>query len=262
MMRGICKLMLSATAIIFIAFTISNCTKKSPIYNRNVLLISLDGLRQTNLSLFGYHRTTSPNIDWLGKHGMHFQNIIPSGCSTKASLTSLYTSMEYRYHHMIEHNSRLPDDYETLAEVFKKNGYITAGFTATKMVLKSMNYDQGFMLYEDFSEQKEYVRSNQITSRILKFLTFFKSNKGKPFFIYTHFEEPHPPWFAPSPWVKETNYETKPFNKGCTYIPTNEIFNSVTPQTKAQWKAMYDGAIWQADKQIGLIVDKLRELSL
>ena len=34
---------------------------------KNVLLITLDGLRQDHISHFGYQRRTTPNIDWLAE---------------------------------------------------------------------------------------------------------------------------------------------------------------------------------------------------
>ena len=51
---------------------------------KNVLLITLDGLRQDHLSAFGYARPTSPQIDWLAQHGLVYRTIVPSSCSTKA----------------------------------------------------------------------------------------------------------------------------------------------------------------------------------
>ena len=41
---------------------------------RNVVLVVCDTLRADHLSLYGYHRDTSPFLDWLGQKGHVYQN--------------------------------------------------------------------------------------------------------------------------------------------------------------------------------------------
>jgi len=258
----------SLALLLWIAIFFYVSCSHSPKSQKNVILLTLDGLRQDHLSLFGYSRKTSPNIDWLGENGISYRNIIPSGCSTKASLTSLFTSIDYRFHHIIKHNQKLPDDYLTLSEAFRNAGYVTAGFVGTSHVAKEFNYDQGFNLYEDFSvleAKNTYIRAKKMADKIITFLSRIAENKSAlPFFIYAHFQEPHPPWFPPSPWLNtaKQDYETKPFNKGCGYVPPPEIFEAVTKERKNEWIAKYDGAIYQADEQIGLIIKKLQDYNI
>lgn len=259
---------LLALLLCIASFLYSSCTNSTKL-KKNVILLTLDGLRQDHLSLFGYFRNTSTNIDWIGENGIYFKNIIPTSCSTKASLTSLFTSMDYRYHHILEHNRRLHTDYLTLAEIFRNEGYITAGYSATAMITEELNYDQGFDFFEDFSEEKNggstYIRANKVAGKIITFLSkLIETKSASPFFIYAHLEEPHPPWFPPSPWLSSTSqdYETQPFDIGCTYVPPPEIFDGVSKEQKSEWIAKYDGAIYQADKQIGLIIKKLKENNL
>ena len=37
---------------------------------KNVLLITLEGLRRDHISAFGYSRPTTPNLDWLAANGV------------------------------------------------------------------------------------------------------------------------------------------------------------------------------------------------
>jgi arylsulfatase A-like enzyme len=237
------------------------------IHNRkNVILITLDGLRVDHLSCYGYTRETSPNIDSLAKNGILFEQIITSGCSTKAALTSLFTSLDYRYHKIISHTGILSNQFMTLAEVFQNNGYATAGFVATPMTQKNYNYHQGFEMYEDFmnmddnDKKKDYISANLVMDKILNWLD--NSDQNKPFFLYSHIEEPHPPWFHNSSWLTEKEEDLRFFGKGCTYIPTREELYQISSKKIFNLVAKYDGSIYFADEQIGRLIDKLKSIGV
>ncbi len=233
----------------------------------NVLLISLDGLRLDHMSLFGYERETTPTIDWLGRNGTTFDTVIAPGGSTKTSLTSLLTGMDYRFHQIFDHNQRLPADFTTLGETFRDAGYLTAAVVATPMLSHTLGYDQGFLVFEDFARTpgaEDYVRAARVADRMLEVLDRATQESARaPFFLYAHFEEPHPPWHAPSPWLatptSEQRYDkAQPFDLGCSYIPRPEELRAVTRERRAAWIAQYDGAILQADREIGRVIEFLR----
>jgi arylsulfatase A-like enzyme len=226
---------------------------------KNVILITLDALRQDHLSLFGYSRETSPAIDWLAQNGIAFPSIIPSGCSTKASLTSLYTSMGFSYHHMYRHNHVLPDDYLTLAEIFKGNGYKTSAFVGTGHMGAKVNADQGFDSYEDYSSSSaKYIDADMVGADLLAELRELSEKRDSPFFIYAHFEEPHPPWRSTSPWLTEDEPLDRFFDEVCLYLPSAEELANLDGQVKRNLVAKYDGAIKHVDSRIALILDELR----
>lgn len=105
----------------------------------NVVLITLDGLRRDHVSCFGYPRATTPNIDWLASRGLALSNMVPTSCSTKISLTSLFTSRDYPSHSVAEWRQKLDDEYVTLAEIFRDAGYTTAGFVGSPWIARRLN---------------------------------------------------------------------------------------------------------------------------
>lgn len=225
---------------------------------KNVVLITLDALRADHLSCYGYIRQTTPNIDVLAAKGFRFDTVITSGCSTKASLTSLFTGLDYRYHKIISHTEVLSDSFLTLAEVFHQNGYDTAGFTATPMIQKSFNYQQGFGVYEDFMtvKQSSYISAGRVVARVLDWLD--ERRNDAPFFIYVHFQEPHPPWDCSSPWLSNEEEESRFFGRGCAYIPTQKELIQISADKIFNLIAKYDGAVYFADQQVGRILNKLK----
>ena len=82
----------AAGSLALLVLVVAGCgqaEQPAPRSAKNVLLITLDALRQDHLSFNGYDRPTSPNIDWLAERGTVFRSIVPTVSSTKASLTSL-----------------------------------------------------------------------------------------------------------------------------------------------------------------------------
>jgi arylsulfatase A-like enzyme len=255
----------------------------------NVVLISLDALRGDHLSIFGYDRETSPNIDWLADNGVAIRDVVPSGCSTKASLTSLLTSMSLPGHGMFKHGDVLDDQFLTLAETFSKQGYATGGFSATPMILEEFNYQQGFDEFRDFSEKRreqhrilkesarqqglgsesseqrriwkkeaKHIGGDLLADAAINFMNNHDSKEGSPFFLYMHLHEPHPPWIYESPWT--SGPESPPRFHSCSGVPSDAEFESFDSLEIQSLIAKYDGAILFADQQIGRLLTELRRV--
>lgn len=222
---------------------------------KNVVLITLDGLRQDHLSAFGYPRQTTPNIDWLATNGVSFRNMVPTGCSTQVSLTSLLTSQGYAQVPVGE-GVTLNDSSVTLAEAFAAAGYDTAAFVASPVLASDPRSHRGFAVYEEFHDGSDYVTAERPVLSAIAYLQGRKS--ARPFFLYLHLEEPHPPWRHGSPWLQGEEPLESFFDAGCTYIPTAEELATLGERTKANLIAKYDGALRYADEQIGALLKELK----
>lgn len=95
----------------------------------NVILISIDTLRPDHLNVYGYSRSTSPNIDSVAKEGIIFENAIAQSNWTIPSHMSLLTSL-YASVHKGDAETKLDSSWITLTEVLNDNEYSTAGFIA------------------------------------------------------------------------------------------------------------------------------------
>lgn len=224
----------------------------------NVVLVSFDALRQDHLSFNDYPRETSPTIDWLARRGVVRPNIVPTSCSTKASLTSLFTLLDFSSHRIIEHAGILDAEFETLAEIFRGHGYATGAAVATPHLSSSLGYGQGFDFYAEFDDvDVEYLGADLVVDRALEFVR--RTAEGRsPFFLYAHFEEPHPPWVHESPWVEYGTAERSFFGEGCGFVPRRRQLKAVTAAARHDLVAKYDGAIRFADAQLGRLLDELR----
>ena len=96
---------------------------------RNVLLIVWDTVRAGNLSLHGYGRRTTPNLEQLARRGVRFDLAFATSSWTLPSHASLFTG---RWPHElgVDWKSPLGAGAPTLAEYLGARGYDTAGFVA------------------------------------------------------------------------------------------------------------------------------------
>ena len=82
----------------------------------NVVLICVDTLRSDHLSGYGYHRSTTPNLDAFAQAGMLFTHARAESPWTLPSHATLFTSLMPTQHGAIYQTSRLGPQFETLAE--------------------------------------------------------------------------------------------------------------------------------------------------
>jgi arylsulfatase A-like enzyme len=229
----------------------------------HVILLTLDGLRGDHLASFGYARATAPNIDWLAAHGLALSEIAVSSCSTKVSLTSLLTALDYPRHRIGEHRDALPDEAVTLAETFQLGGWHTAGFVATPWLSRSLGYGQGFDHYQDFRDSRvKRVGADMVIGAALEFLNRRPSEDTRPVFLYLHLKEPHPPWLEGSPWLDRSGGPSRFFGEWCGYVPTEAELAALPQAERDALVAKYDGAIKYADDWIGVLLATLRRSRL
>ncbi len=115
----------------------------------NVLLIVLDTVRVDHLSLYGYSRPTSPNLERLAQHGIRFDAARSTAPWTLPSHASMFTG---RWPHELSVGPRTPLDgtMPTLAEYLGLQGYATAGFVANmEYCTWGTGLARGFTRYED-----------------------------------------------------------------------------------------------------------------
>jgi arylsulfatase A-like enzyme len=128
----------------------SSAVPPTPSAARNVLLIVWDTVRAGNLSLHGYSRPTTPNLERLAGHGVRFDLAFSTSSWTLPSHASLFTG---RWPHElgVDWKSPLRADVPTLAEYLTSQGYDTAGFVANlDYCSRETGLARGFARYEDF----------------------------------------------------------------------------------------------------------------
>ena len=131
----------------------------------NVLLVVWDTVRARNLSLYGYGRPTTPNLEKWAQSSAVFDRASSTSPWTLPSHASMLTG---RLPHELsaDWEEALDGQHRTLAEALSERGYVTAGFVANTYYC---GYEQG--LARGFARYDDYVvtpREVLISSSLLR----------------------------------------------------------------------------------------------
>jgi tetratricopeptide (TPR) repeat protein len=173
---------------------------------KRVLLISIDTLRYDYLSCYGNERVETPHIDSLSERGVTFDHAVAQIPLTLPSHTSILTGL-YPTHHGVHDNGGfyLDPKLTTLAEIFKVQGFATAGFIAGFPLDSRFGINQGFDFYDDklpvrtanLDVAMPQIPGDRVVDDVLGWL---KASRTSKWFLWLHLYDPHHPYFPPEPY--------------------------------------------------------------
>jgi arylsulfatase A-like enzyme len=175
----------------------------------NVILLVLDTVRAKSMSLYGYGKETTPNLERWARRGVLFDQAIAPSPYTLTSHSSMFTG---RNTHELAADWKVPleSGVPTLAGVMHDHGYMTAGFVANVWYAgRQTGLDRGFGHYagHPFSVHEILVRSG--LCRMLlhiprysppaasindKFLRWLARSPQRPFFAFLNYADCHAPY--------------------------------------------------------------------
>jgi arylsulfatase A-like enzyme len=140
----------------------------------NIILLIIDSLRVSNLSCYGYHRKTTPNIDAIAEQGALFEHAFSVGCWTLPVHASLFTGLFPINHGVTISKDALPENFPTLARHLQECGYQTVSFSNNAYISHITGLAQGFHLVEDIWRQSNPrgIRRTRM-GQVIKFLERF-----------------------------------------------------------------------------------------
>jgi arylsulfatase A-like enzyme len=243
----------------------------------NIILIVIDTLRADHVGVYGYAKNITANLDALAQDSIRFEHALTQSSWTKPSVATMLTSLYPSSHGAIYKTSALPEAAVTLPEVLSAHGYISAGFANNINVAPLFGFDKGFTEYE-FLIPDYLLGASQASSQLAAYQTtrmvserFIKSRKNvhsfyQPaevvneravqwltthqedrFFLFLHYMEPHDPYFE------------HPYNNyGIARVSTPHPGPAMAPEMVR----LYDGEIAYVDRQIGQLLDWLKQQDL
>jgi len=189
-------------------FTFPSLTKKvKRKKDLNVLLLTIDTLRADRVGYSGFNIET-PHLDSLAFGGARFMNAVCQVPLTLPSHASILTGTNPPFHG-IKNNGPyyLDEKITTLAEILKKNDYLTAAFVAAFPLDSQLGLDQGFDIYDDQYNTPEYLKPHgpqRLAEDVFKSAAhWLKKNHNEKFFIWVHYYDPHDPYLPPPPFDKK-----------------------------------------------------------
>jgi arylsulfatase A-like enzyme/Flp pilus assembly protein TadD len=172
----------------------------------HLILISIDTLRSDYLKLYDTKGISTPNMEDFAREGVTFRNVISQVPYTLPSHATMLTGM-YPAAHRVRDNVRdvLPSAIPTLAEIFKKNGYQTAGFAGSMVLSQQTGIARGFDYYDDFFSRGDVhaedlggiERKAGVVVQSFEYWLDHRQSQN-PFFAFIHFYDPHSPYTPPA----------------------------------------------------------------
>jgi arylsulfatase A-like enzyme len=245
---------------------------------RSVLLYVIDTCRADHLSVDGYGRKTTPELEKLAALGVRFENCFSQAPWTKPSVGSILTSCRPSVTGMHRIFDQLDNRFVTLPEALRHVGYTAVGFSANPLVGRMSNYAQGFHRFTEATSvipMGDPIHFASGSAKALNALAvpWVAQNEAWPFFLYVQSIDPHEE-YAPSPEylklfadpAREAEYRkqwqallaVKPTKVGnhCTKEHFEQAGVAIGP-FEEYGKQLYDADIRANDDEIGKLVAAL-----
>lgn len=249
--------------------------KSIPVEERtNIFLISVDTLSSLHMSLYGYERKTTPNIEKFAEDSVVFLNAFSNSSWTVTSHMSLFTSL-HEYEHKVDQRAEykiidnklkqvksrsiIPLSYDTpfLPEDISRE-FATISYNGGLKVDARFGFYRGFDLYYSnndlYSPKGAAVMFEETRNKLMdaEFPDAF-------YFLHTyHVHAPHnPPMEFLNKIPRETDIKEFDFN---TDLGGNKsIFKETDDEFREDIKALYDAEILGFDHYFGEFIQFLKK---
>lgn len=246
----------------------------------NVIVVLVDTLRADRLSCYGHDLETSPHIDaWAETSAVRFANVVAPAPWTLPSHVSIFTGLD-ALHHGFDSWGAVPEAFDMIAEIFRRNGYTTAAITGGGVLHPALGFAQGFDRFDAWDEPDAAAEVDWVFGAAQRWL---HKNHNRRFFLFIHTYETHAPHrrrephfgrLAEQAGITPSSFEIdlvrKPWNG---LIAGGDRFTIRRPGTTG-WSSdlsdtelasvglMYDSAVAVVDARFGELLDRLADLEL
>ena len=192
-------------------------TSRKSFPNAPVVLISIDTLRSDHLPFYGYAGVETPVLSELRKDSVLFERAyshVPLTLPSHASILTGRVPADHGIHDNLGYH--LKRDIPTLAELLKKEGYVTGGAVSCYVLKNVSGIGRGFDFYDDNVDPAEggiaLGRVQRVGDETEKSLAaWLESAPGdRPVFAFLHLYEPHTPYEPPEPL--KGRYKEQPYD--------------------------------------------------
>jgi choline-sulfatase len=181
----------------------------------DVLLVTIDTLRADALGFAGNERVETPTLDRLAAAGRVFGDAHAHNVVTLPSHANILTGL-YPWQHGVRENSGfvLGGSVPTLATLLKGAGYATGAFVAAYPLDARFGLNRGFDVYDDRfprgTDPDEFVLAERRGDQVVApALAWWRSQSGKPRFLWVHTYDPHAGYEPPEPFA--SRYRDNPY---------------------------------------------------
>jgi arylsulfatase A-like enzyme len=238
---------------------------------RTVVVVCIDTLGAHRLGFEGGRDGVSPVLDRLAAEGVAFRQAMSSAPWTLSATGALLTGYHpkdtgigtYNPGNLSTHNpTPIPEQVETLAERLRGAGWDTEGALSNPFLHRRFRTDLGFRRFTDFSTTPD---KGQAAIGVQLVLDWLDQPTGGDRYFYLHLLDPHTPYGPPKAELtrmRAPDYDGR-WKDGVSSGDLHKVIMGRDKPTSAERQHLldlHDAEILFTDRQVGRIVDRLREL--
>jgi len=264
----------------------------------NIVIIVLDACRRDRMSLYGYHRRTTPFLEEMSRDATVFETAITNAPWTCPSTPSILTGQYPSQHGILVYSDKLRKNTRTVADILKEKGYLTASVDGPW--IHAMGLHRGFDrsdleniisvkpgrdqkgrdkidtgIYQRWPLNLFYHAGARVglledynLRRRKNILRKMLSERGKrPFFLLIWMLDTHLPYTPPRPFQRFSG------RKGFYFTSDSGVFKDWNKKIRKQnagvvqygdeeileLNDLYDSAVYFSDHQIREMTDVIKE---
>ncbi len=202
---GAAGIVAAALAVSILALAGSKSASGGEDKRQNIVLIVLDTVSAKRMSLYGAPRQTSLELERLARRGRYYTGFYSTSCWTVPSHASLFTGLYPVRHQATQESVQLREEWDTLAEILRQEGYRTIGISGNPAVCADLGFAQGFDAFLEmwrghikgrYSPARVHP-NNRAAEQFLK-----HRSQDRPFFLFLNYIEAHSPYEPPRRFLR------------------------------------------------------------
>jgi len=244
----------------------------------NVIFYVIDGGGADQMSLYGYNRRTTPNLERLAAEGAVFEHAYSTCGSTRCSTPSFMTSLQISVLGAPDRWELLPAEARTMAERFHEAGHPTAVFTSNPNAGTISSLERGVDVFRDQGVPQDAGSSVELHG---DFWDWRDTSPGEPYWVHFQTTDVHgsrnrPP--APFAGLFTAADDWARFARWDSTLGEWQSRNAARVETEPDWRrtrftetgidrreyynldrSFYDERMAHQDHQLGRLIERLKE---
>lgn len=200
--RGAARARLVAASTLLAILATASVVEAAPRRFPDILVVTVDTLRYDRLSINGYARPLTPNLDRLLASGARFDQTRVVEPLTAPSLISTFTSLHPHSHAASRNGLHMRPGLPSVTRTLSERGYRTAAFVGNWTMKNELTgFAEHFDRYEEVFSRKRWflwlaeATGADLNDEALEWLDgHLEEEQRWPFLLWVHYVEPHAPY--------------------------------------------------------------------
>ena len=224
---------------------------------RNVLVITVDGLRADRVGAYGHEPSLTPHLDRLSEESVRYAYALAPAPWAAPSFAALWAGRYPSELGFTDLERPLAGEIQTLPEAMGAAGWETGAVISHPFAAEQTGLDQGFAEWTevDGSDRKQGASDTLVTAAAVELLEDYK---GSPFLAWVQYSGLRLPFEQE---VRDPSYQG-PIRPHQSRAELLRLAPTLNLDDRAHLDALYSAELAQVDREIGALLAVLEEQNI